>query len=263
MSILIDAIGFSLTSLEDFESPERAQRVVERLLRASSKELRPKRYGFDEPVTENLDEADLRPVIGRWLHGPGSGDWPSNEREGGVILQCSPLTGYQVSWRKAAPPSFAFVGGQVGLPLLRARPDLLGEIKGLVRDLIPLVLPVYGEIRNMSLRGADLPFDLHRRLPDVPWISVYGPPYVSLFGRERLLTAPFEHVEEMHSGYVWAQASGPAFDVVPDKVKTAIRMHLGDDAFMSGGRWRYTDGRAPSFDFSKVVVGSRSRAAGN
>jgi len=262
MSTLIEAIGFELASLEDFEDQDRARRVIERLVGASSKELRPKRYGFDEPVTQSVDEDDLRPMIDRWLHGPGTGDWPGEEREGGVILQSSSLTGYQVSWRKAVEPTFSFVGGQVGAALLRKQPDLLAELEGLVKDLIPLLLPAYGEIRNMSLRGADLPLDLRRRLPDIPWVSIYGPPYVSLFGRERLLAAPFTRVDEVHPGYIWAQASDSAFDVVPDEAKNAIRMHLGDDAFMSGGRWRYTDGKAPSFDFSKVVVGSHPRPGG-
>lgn len=254
MSTLIDAIGFSLVSLENFEDENLAYRVLDRLTTASSKELSPKRYGYDEPVTEKLDKGNLRPVIERWLYGPGDGEWPSEEREGGVILRCSSLTGYQVSWRKAFEPSFSFVGGQIDISLLREQPSLLKEIEKVVRDLIPLVLPVYGEIRNMSLKGADLPSDLRRRLPDVPWISIYGLPYVSLFGRERLLSAPFRHVEEGLSGCIWAQASVSVFEAVPNEVKTAIRMHLGDDAFMSGGRWRYTDGKAPEFDFSKVQV---------
>jgi hypothetical protein len=251
---LNDWLDFSLTSVEDFEDRERARRVLERLTKFSSKELRPKRYGFDEPATQSFNEKDLEPVIDRWLYGPGHGNWPSKEREGGVILDCSSVAGYQVSWRKAFKPSFSFVAGHVGLSLLRKNTGLLTEIEGLLKDLIPLVLPVYGDIRNMSLRDADLPFDLYRRLPDIPWISIYGPPYVSLFGRERLLEAPFRRVEDVHSGCIWAEASESAFEAVADEVKDAIRTHLGDDAFMSGGRWRYLDGRAPSFDFSKVRV---------
>jgi hypothetical protein len=254
MSTLIDAIGFSLVSLEDFEDEELACRVIDRLTTASSKELCPKRYGYDEPVTERFDKGNLQPVVERWLYGPGRGEWPSEGREGGMILKCSSLTGYQVSWRKAVEPSFSFVGGQVDLSLLRKQTSLLNEMECVVRDLIPIVLPVYGEIRNMSLKGADLPFDLRRRLPDVPWTSIYGLPYVSLFGRERLLSAPFRHVEEVSSGCIWAQASDSVFDLVPDEIKRAIRMHLGDDAFMSCGRWRYVDGKAPKFDFSKVQV---------
>jgi len=256
MSILIEAIGFSLTSLDDFENRDRAQGVIERLVRGP-KELRPKRYGFDEPVSEAIDEGNLRPVVERWLHGPGVGSWPGNEREGGVIMRGAGLMGFQVSWRKSTEPSFAFVGGQVDIPVLRQEPQLRSELERLVRDLIPLVLPVYAEIRNMSLKGADLPFDLRRRLPDIPWVSVYGPPYVSLFGRERLLSAPFAHVAEVHPGYVWAQASESVFETIPEEVKTGIRAHLGEDAFMSGGRWRYKEGRAPSFDFSKVGSGPR------
>lgn len=258
MSTLVEAVGFSLTSLEDFEDRDRARCVIERLAKTSSRDLRPKLFGYDEPVRERIDEKDLRPVIDRWLHGPGNGTWPDKEREGGVSLQCSSLTGYQVSWRKTVEPSYSFVGGQVALALLREQAVLLTEFQSLVKDLIPLVLPVYGEIRNMSLRGADLPFDLPRRLPDIPWISIYGPPYVSLFGRERLLTAPFKRVEEVNPGHIWAQASESVFDVLPDDAKVAIRRHLGNDAFMSGGRWRYLDGTAPVFDFSKVRVDSQT-----
>ena len=110
MTTLIEAIGFDLASLEDFENRERAQSVIRRLVESLSKRLRPTRFGFYEPVTESIDPDNCQPVIDRWLYGPGSGDWPGEEREGGVILQRSSSTGYQVSWRKAVEPSFSFVG---------------------------------------------------------------------------------------------------------------------------------------------------------
>jgi hypothetical protein len=74
------------------------------------------------------------------------------------------------------------VGGDISLSLVRKTPAALGGFLGLVKELVSIVTPVYGEVRNMSFAGWDLPFDLEKRLPDVPWVSVYGPPpYVALF----------------------------------------------------------------------------------
>jgi hypothetical protein len=100
----------------------------------------------------------------------------------------------------------------------------------------------------------DLPGDLIRgRLPEVPWLSIFGPPYEELFGAEGLATAPFASVEH-RAGHVWARLSESAFTEPDDAARDAIRAHLGEDAFVKGRRWPQRPGRAPEFDFSNVLL---------
>lgn len=253
MSNLIQAVDFSLTSLTDFEDKKVAHGVLQRLMENEAT-LRPKRFSAYEPITEVIDASDLAPVMDVWLNSASNTRGGVDMRHGSLLLGCSSGINYQVNWQKSKKPSFSFVGGNAPLSLLKKRSNILRAFFDLAKDLSLLLNSVYGEIRNMSFPGSDLPFDLLKRLPDVPWASVYGPPYVSMFGNERILSAPFHRIEPIHSSHLWLEASESVFDPVPEETRAAIRDHLGKEAFMSKGRWRYTSGTAPSFDFSRVVL---------
>lgn len=157
-----------------------------------------------------------------------------------------------VHWSKGAPePSFSTVGGWCDLACFAARPSLLGQFEELVAALVGIVRPVYGEIRNMSHPGAGMPLDLKLRLPDVPWASIYGPPYVQMFGRDKVLSAPFFRVVE-RGEYLVAYLSESPFGPDDEGRRAAIRSYLGERSFMTGPRWPYRDGVAPHFDSSRV-----------
>ena len=47
--------------------------------------------------------------------------------------------------------------------------------------------------------------DLKKYVPDVYWTMVFGAPYVTLFSREKLLSAPVHRVEELENGSVVLQ----------------------------------------------------------
>lgn len=79
---------------------------------------------------------------------------------------------------------------------------------------------------------------LREGLPDVPWAMFFGPPYVGLFGRERLLNTPAAHVEEVAGG-VYVQLTESVTEVAArwesyQAAQRAARAHLDSNAFADG-----------------------------
>jgi hypothetical protein len=82
---------------------------------------------------------------------------------------------------------------------------------------------------------------LRHWFPDIFWATVLGPPYVRLFGKERLLSAPASVVEELGPETVYLQVSESITDVVEDPEgirsrRELIKAHLGRNAFFVSGR---------------------------
>jgi hypothetical protein len=82
---------------------------------------------------------------------------------------------------------------------------------------------------------------LRHWLPDVFWATVFGPPYVRLFGKERLLSAPGYIVQELAPETVYVQLTERIADVAvsPARIQSRrelFKKHLGLDAFFQSGR---------------------------
>jgi hypothetical protein len=78
--------------------------------------------------------------------------------------------------------------------------------------------------------------DLRRYIPELYWGSVFGLPYIAMFGRKRLLSAPAPVVEELSYGGIYLQLSDDPFDLLSDyedvnAVRGAVKSHLGGNAF--------------------------------
>lgn len=76
---------------------------------------------------------------------------------------------------------------------------------------------------------------LREGLPDMPWAMLFGPPYVELFGRERLLATPAARVEPIGGG-VYVQLTGAPADVAKKRddylaAQRTAKEHLDHDAF--------------------------------
>src|SRR5882757_6757942 len=77
--------------------------------------------------------------------------------------------------------------------------------------------------------------DLSKYVPDVYWTTIFGAPYVKLFSREKLLSAPAHRVEELENGSVVLQLTPDLRDTVTDEaafegVRKAVKDHLDSDA---------------------------------
>lgn len=78
---------------------------------------------------------------------------------------------------------------------------------------------------------------LHEGLPDLAWGTIFGPPYVALFGgAERLRTAPAALVRELGPDRFYLQLTGELTDVRTNRsallaARQAAKAHLGADCF--------------------------------
>jgi hypothetical protein len=83
-------------------------------------------------------------------------------------------------------------------------------------------------------------------LRDLYWGNVFGPPYVELFGAERLRTAPAAIARELRPGYFYLQLTEDITDGagLADARRT-VKAHLGADCFYDPAAT--TPRRAPVF----------------
>jgi len=75
-------------------------------------------------------------------------------------------------------------------------------------------------------------------LPDLYWANLLGPPYVELFGRERILSAPAHLVEQIGPELYYLQLSERLDDLRARwddlaAVRVEVKRHLGGNAFWS------------------------------
>jgi hypothetical protein len=95
---------------------------------------------------------------------------------------------------------------------------------------------------------------LKRYLPDLYWGTLFGPPYVRLFGRDRLLSAPAHLVEELAPELFYLQLSDDLADLqtsfeAVDQARQRVKEHLGSDCFFRGELGRDHRYRVPQFSF--------------
>jgi hypothetical protein len=230
--------------LADFEATSVVGPLVATLL-DTPLGLRPTHFGYDEPhlPIKAADEVAAL-VVGRKAVG---------QRMGGVSLGAGSIGYYQVRWAKLHRPVFSLVFGDFERAALQSAPLRLDSLLRLIRQIVPIVHAVYAEIRDMSAPNSEVPVDLLTRLPEIPAVSVYGPPYVEMFGESKLLHAPFRRIERLTVGYYWLEATDSIFEPPTMDEAARIRQYLGETAFMSGGKRLYRSGQAPNFDFSSLT----------
>jgi hypothetical protein len=242
MSNLVNGLVFSLSCLTDLGDKKIAQQVISTFL-ASAPGIKPKKAGAFQAESDITDPEALVELL------VNEESMHEGMRGGSLVLEASKDCGFQVQWNKSPHAGFPFVGGHLMFSAISKNSALLGEFLALIKELVRVTRPAYGEVRSMAVRGWDVPMNLELRLPDIPSVSIYGRQYIDMFGRDRIETAPFV-AREMIGECFWLVAHQPVFDGVPDEQRQRIRNHLGADAFMADGKWKYSDGCAPKFDLS-------------
>jgi hypothetical protein len=101
------------------------------------------------------------------------------------------------------------------------------------------------------------PIVLGRYIPELFWVTILGPSYVNLFGRERVLAAPCEMIEELPYGGILFRVAprlsdfARTFDRVDEK-RRAIKSYLDENAFFdvrnpAGHSYRVPEGLRLSY----------------
>jgi hypothetical protein len=78
--------------------------------------------------------------------------------------------------------------------------------------------------------------ELVKCLPGLPWVTIFGLPYIRLFGRSTLLSAPCPVVQEVGSDHIMLQLTSSVTEVLVDHalveaVQHRVIQHLGPKAF--------------------------------
>jgi hypothetical protein len=107
-------------------------------------------------------------------------------------------------------------------------------------------VPAPEEDRVRTARQGPFPYYLR----DLYWGNVFGPPYVELFGADRLRTAPAAVVTELRDGCFYLQVTDTILDLSsPEGIpryraaRDAVKNHLGPEFFYEAGAT--TPRRAP------------------
>jgi hypothetical protein len=98
---------------------------------------------------------------------------------------------------------------------------------------------------------------LLKYIPDVYWITIFGKPYVRLFSRERLLSAPAHRIEELENGSVAIQLTPNLSDSATDEaafeaVRKTVRDHLGSNAIFDEKKGADHQYAVPQFVWSPM-----------
>jgi hypothetical protein len=104
MTNVVDRVGFTLSSVQDFATEGLAKRVLGRLMEAPS-DLRPVKYSAFEPIDRSIATANLGPVVDLWLNAQANQrNRQAGHEEGHLLLGCKGGAGFQISWQKGAIP---------------------------------------------------------------------------------------------------------------------------------------------------------------
>lgn len=134
-------------------------------------------------------------------------------------------------------------------------------VRALALDLYDLLHPAYAYIGVSRQRHLIRP-GITYSIADVHWINFFGPPYVEMMGKEKLMSAPCHEAVMLSDG-------GVMLVLTPDGAESAskegrrraeaVKEHLGREYFFhpSDGKnrmeWRERGRRkTPDFDFSAV-----------
>jgi hypothetical protein len=237
---------------------ERWRRVLR--LQCQWSELTPQRYGEHEPIRKPFDIERLDEVVHEvWSSSDSPIDalyWKNGQsRLWGIIRRGFAMPGFGgVSVRNSGPaPRQQSRQQLVGFP--HAIASRVCTVFGFVHQLAePEIERWRGEAGVVT--GGDgsgglmmmcTPMDLRRRVPDLFWGTVFGLPYVRLFGREKLLSSPAFLVKELAPSTVYVQLTESLEDMLTrfehvDRVRQEVKRHLEVDAFWrpdSGDDHRY------------------------
>jgi hypothetical protein len=99
--------------------------------------------------------------------------------------------------------------------------------------------------------------DLKKSLPDLPWVTVFGPPYVLLLGAERIRTAPASVVECLGENHWYLQLSADPVEAQKqpapyEAIRDAVKQYLGQEHFLDL-EVPQAQRKAPPFEWAPTI----------
>jgi hypothetical protein len=214
----------------DLSDPNVAAEVLSTIISAHS-DLVPRRFGSHEPLRSRANpQVTADELVASWRT-PFL--WTTGRRcEGSMWFDNPPVHDVVYLRTVAARAVDALV------PLLRRL--------SLLTDAAYASLHVHYETEERYLHryAAAYPYsigptthDLRLSLPDMPWTTMFGAPYVAMFGRDCLTAAPAYRVEWLAPDLCFLQlteappAPGPS-SAPYEAARDAMKAHLGTEHFL-------------------------------
>jgi hypothetical protein len=220
--------------------------------------LLPDRYGYCEPIDHPFDSRDIETALNGW-------------RWSFFALKKKPAVEASIFKRKVTQRLHAawHITADVGAA---SQAELITFLKmasiALQADFSCLHLLTQSELQRGRASGVVAPLDkqatklhfrivsrqLQERIPDLFWATVFGSPYVGMFGRDYLLSAPAFSTESLSNETVLLQTTEKLTDVerrpdVFNEARSRIKAHLGQDAFFRTDDTGDRSYRTPQFKF--------------
>jgi hypothetical protein len=189
--------------------------------------LIPDKYDYGEPIRENFDKDDIGAALTYWgrtflwrrikprMNGSAWSTYGPRQDHSWIVLR---INNRQVD-------------GSIITGLTEAWASKFDA------DLSTIHLLCPGEIAR-GYDGRVVGHRIRHNLRDLYWTTIFGLPYIKLFGRERLLTCPAYSTRELSNGSVYIQLTPSIFDVEEDavrfnEIRDAAKAHLDSNAFFS------------------------------
>ena len=235
----------------DLANPQIAADLV-RVVVAAHSDLVPRRYGGYEPLPHKVDGPfEVHEFLREWR---SPVFWSNGRRATGGYWFDGPQLHSAV---KASVTSS------------RMAPDLTTHlVTNLALQLDADLSTVYFAYESRDLYlfryKAVYPFylgptthDLKRSLPDLPWFTVFGAPYVDLFGREKLASIPAFRSEPLSTNHWIVQLTADPTSAKKDpgsydRARDIAKEHLGLEHFLDLARPE-AHGRTPDFAWARTV----------
>lgn len=96
---------------------------------------------------------------------------------------------------------------------------------------------------------------LKKSLPDIYWITVFGKPYVDLFSKDRLLSAPAYQVRELGDGSILMKLFediSSCEEFAYENRKKEVKRHISANAFFDLSKGTNHDYSTPKFLWGEV-----------
>lgn len=208
--------------------------------------LLPDNFGNWEPIDRKFDSENYERMLESW-------QWPF------LAVKTTPAVNASIWMRKAlhqklhATWAISLEAGSVSqselLEFLQAASVALNADFGclhlltaseIARGRMSKVVLVLDK-RATKFRFAIGSKDLQQRIPDLFWATVFGAPYVKMFGLDRMLTVPVYSSRALSDGAVLLQTTENLSDVEShtrefEEVRSKAKSHLGPDAFFCSAR---------------------------
>lgn len=252
----LDLVNLKIMSLKDFQDNELAVSVISKI-NEYGKEFIPNVFGLYQPLKNKYSPKKMNETVEFWMNNENNKNSAKYFYAAGQLLiekNKGHKVSYQMRWEKDDQERFNYFNLFVEIGSLKNEKGLQ-RFLDFCNDIAKILEPVHGEIVNLSFRGWDAPINLKIRHPELNWFVIFGKPYIELFGKENILSSPAHSVHTISNEIIALQLTDCLFKPIPSSVRTAVKNHLCQDAFVEEGKSykRYSNGKVPEFDFSNIL----------